>query len=246
MAPGQAADKSMTSTSASETVTPAVNGGTGRRQNHTTLTRGEPRDTSYRLKNELIGHDALGGVRPTAGARTGTVMSRRYGTLDRRRLCIVGYSRALILPRSLGVAELTTLAAEPLSIVLAREIDRFVASSPRMRGASLYRGRRASARYHRSSPIFVAQLTDDLMKDVRATLHDISTEGIGSYCDRRFSINAILGIKLFWSDPGVPRVPVCVRHQQATADGILIGAQFVISDAKVCRLLEGCPTAWYG
>lgn len=141
---------------------------------------------------------------------------------------------------------MTTSAAESLSMVLAREISRFVDASARMKEASLYRNRRASVRYHRSSPIFVAQLADNLMEDVRATLHDISTEGIGFYCDSWFPVDAILGVKLFWNDPGVPRVPVCVRHQQATADGILIGAQFVIGDAEVCRLLERCPTAWYG
>ena len=141
---------------------------------------------------------------------------------------------------------MTALAAEPLSMVLAREIDRFVAASASMKGASLYRNRRASVRYHRSSPIFVARLIDDLVEDVRATLHDISTNGIGFYCNCRFPIGAILGVKLFWTDSGAPRVPVCVRHQHTTADGILTGAQFITDDAKVCRLLECCPTAWYG
>jgi len=141
---------------------------------------------------------------------------------------------------------MTTFAAEPLSMVLAREIDRFVSASVRMKGASLYRNRRASVRYHRSCPIFVAQLADDLVEDVRATLHDVSSDGIGFYCDSRFSVDAILGVKLFWTDIGAPRVPVCVRHQRATSDGILIGAQFVTDDSKVCRLIERCPTAWYG
>lgn len=141
---------------------------------------------------------------------------------------------------------MTPSAAEPLSMVLAREIHRFVDTSARMKGASLYRNRRASVRYHRSCPIFVARLADSLVEDVRATLHDISTRGIGFYCDCRFPVDAILGIKLFWTDLDAPRVPVCVRHQNATADGILIGAQFITDDAKVCRLLECCPTAWYG
>ena len=141
---------------------------------------------------------------------------------------------------------MTASAAEPLSRVLVREIDRFVAASARMRRASLYRNRRASVRYHRSCPIFVARLAYDLAEDVRATLRDVSSDGIGFYCDLCFPVDAILGVKLFWTDPGAPRVPVCVRHQRETADGTLVGAQFITDDTKVCRLLACCPTAWYG
>jgi len=137
-------------------------------------------------------------------------------------------------------------AAEPLSMVLAREIDRFVAASARMTEASLYQNRRASVRYHRSCPIFVARLGDKLVEDTRAVLHDVSCDGIGFYCGCRFPIDAILGVKLFWTDPGAPRVPICVRHQRETADGFLTGARFITADAEVCRLLECCPTAWYG
>ncbi len=141
---------------------------------------------------------------------------------------------------------MTTSAAEPLSMVLAREIRHFVAASARMKGASLYRNRRASVRHHRSCPIFVAQLADDLAKDVSATLRDVSAEGIGFYSEYWFPIDVILGVKLCWTDPSALRVPVCVRQQHETPDGILVGAQFITDDAEVCRLLESCPSTWYG
>ena len=135
--------------------------------------------------------------------------------------------------------------AHPLSMVLKREVARFLTSAaPTSR--PLYRNRRAAARYHRALPIFVYRLDKGRAFDVGATLQDISDDGIGFHCDEEFPLGAILGIKLFWSEPNAPRIPVIVRHWHVTQEGILIGAHFALNDAVACTLLEAGSRTWYG
>jgi len=141
---------------------------------------------------------------------------------------------------------MSTLIADPLAKVFEREIARFVAASARQGGGRSYRNRRAAVRYHRSCPLFIARLDDGFIEDIPATLHDVSTGGIGFYCDYEFPVSAILGVKLFWSEPCAPRIPVNVRHHSHTSNGILTGGQFLIHDPLACRLIEKAPISWYG
>ena len=138
------------------------------------------------------------------------------------------------------------LAVHPLAKVFEREIQRFVAAAADHGGAQLYRNRRAAARIHRSWPLLITRLGRRGDMDISGTLHDVSSGGIGFYCDHGFPVGALLGIKLFWSDPNTPRVPALVCHNQVHQEGILVGARFVVHDAEACALIDTGADAWYG
>lgn len=138
-------------------------------------------------------------------------------------------------------------AGNPLSRVLEREITRVVTLTADPSQLELYRNRRAAARHHRCRPILVCRLDGDPGADTSAALHDISTDGIGFFCETGFCEGAILAIKLCWSDPHAPRVPALVRHQHITRQGVLVGAQFIINSSHACELIENkWARHWYG
>lgn len=138
------------------------------------------------------------------------------------------------------------LATDAISKVFEREITRFIESTARRWDCDRYQDRRTSTRYHRSRPMFVARLNKGQGVDVSATLRDVSMGGVGFFCDRAFPVGALLGIKLFWSDPNATRVPAIVRHSRITHQGFLIGAQFVIDNPQACRMIQNGLSSWYG
>ncbi len=138
------------------------------------------------------------------------------------------------------------IAPHPLAKVFEREIARFVAAASHSNCSSLYRNRRSAARYHRSWPLLITPIGQGDESDLSATLHDVSSGGIGFFCDSGFPVGTFLGIKLFWSDPDTPRIPAVVRHARITQEGVLIGARFVVNSQKLCMLIDDGHHAWYG
>ncbi|MCG8403973.1 MAG: PilZ domain-containing protein [Phycisphaerales bacterium] len=136
--------------------------------------------------------------------------------------------------------------ADPLSQVFLREIDRFIAKTIKPTSPGLYQDRRVSKRFHRSWPLFVTHLDEDPVVDISGTLDNISTKGIGFYCDSGFAVGTYLAVKLFWSDPHALRVPAVVRHNQMTQQGVLVGARFVLHDEDACELIQHKLVSWYG
>ena len=141
--------------------------------------------------------------------------------------------------------ELTQMKPSP-SQALAHEISRFLHTTARQSNSDLYYNRRASVRYHRSWAMFVARLDIKQPQDISVTLHDISREGVGFLCDQGFPVGTPIAVKLFWSDPTSPRVPAVVKHNKITLEGTLVGAQFILTDADLCKLAESSKPAWYG
>lgn len=141
---------------------------------------------------------------------------------------------------------MSAIATHPLAKVFEREIARFVAAASRSHCASLYRNRRSAARYHRSWPILITPIGQGAEDDRSATLHDVSSGGIGFFCDSGFPVGTYLGIKLFWSDSDTPRIPAVVQHVRITQEGVLIGAKFVVNSEKLCMLIDGGCEPWYG
>ncbi|MFH1419475.1 MAG: PilZ domain-containing protein [Planctomycetota bacterium] len=133
-----------------------------------------------------------------------------------------------------------------IRVALQREISRFLQLAARPAYSDLYHNRRGAIRYHRACPLFVARLDSHPAEDISVTLHDISNEGIGFYCDQPLPKGCIIGIKLFWAEPNAPRVPAVVRHQELTQQGFLVGAQFAASDAEACARVEAeTGKRWY-
>lgn len=129
---------------------------------------------------------------------------------------------------------------------LRKEIARFMNAAVKLGNTDLYQNRRSSVRYHRSWPMFVSRLDAPKVRDLSVTLHNISDDGIGFLCDEGLQVGAVIGVKLFWSDPEAPRVPAVVRHVQITQEGILVGAQFMVHDHELCRLVSRQHPRWYG
>ncbi len=136
--------------------------------------------------------------------------------------------------------------ARPIAGVFEREIQRFLRTTIRRDTLSLYRGRQATERLHRSYAILVARLDGGPIADFRATLYDVSSQGIGFLSSRPFPIGAVLGVKLDWANPNAYRVPAIVRHSTRTNRGLLIGAEFAHNSDEVCKLLEEPLGQWYG
>jgi hypothetical protein len=141
---------------------------------------------------------------------------------------------------------MSAIAPHPLAKVFEREIARFVAAASRGDCTDLYRNRRSSARYHRSWPLLVTPIGQGDASDLSATLHDVSSGGIGFFCDSGFPVGTFLGIKLFWSDPDTPRIPAVVRHTRITQEGVLLGTRFIVNSEKLCTLIDNGRHAWYG
>lgn len=139
-----------------------------------------------------------------------------------------------------------SLDVNPLSQVFEREINRFITRTAKPASPDLYQDRRASARFHRSWPLFVRQLDQKRHEDISCTLDNVSPRGIGFFCDSGFPVGTVLAVKLFWSDPNAPRVPAVVRHNQITQQGILVGAEFVIHDEAACAQIQEALSTWYG
>ncbi len=137
-----------------------------------------------------------------------------------------------------------TTANDSFARVFQREIERFVEATAR--SALLYQNRRRKARHHRECPLLIARLPGGPDSDVAATLHDISSEGIGFLCDAGYPVGTVIGIKLFWSDSDATRVPAVVRHCEIHAEGFLVGAEFAVDDDRACNLIAQSPLAWYG
>lgn len=137
-------------------------------------------------------------------------------------------------------------AANPLSKVFEREIERFVAATAGSH-QMLYRNRRNNPRQHRECPLLVVRLDIKTPQDIAGTLCDISDTGLGFLCDAGFRPGTLLGIKLFWSDVLSPRIPAIVRHCEIHTEGFLIGAEFAVGDPRACSAVEGqIESCWYG
>ncbi len=136
--------------------------------------------------------------------------------------------------------------AGPLAGVFDREIQRFLKNTICGESTGLYRRRQATERVHRSYAILVTRLDSGPLADVRATLYNVSSHGIGFLSDRAYPVGAILGIKLDWADPNAHRVPAIVRHTTRTNRGLLVGAEFAHQFEEICNLLDEPIGQWYG
>ena len=138
-------------------------------------------------------------------------------------------------------------SSHALADLMGREIERFV-NSTALRGKSdLYTNRRAAMRYHRSVPMLVARLDGSpaQRQDYSVTMSDVSSGGIGFFCDTGFPVGSILGVRLFKSESGPVRVPVVVCHNLVSSRGVLVGARFAADDPEACELVEQWRPAWY-
>jgi hypothetical protein len=129
--------------------------------------------------------------------------------------------------------------------MLEREIRRFLEAA-RPGKPVLYRERRRAVRFHRSVPIFVANVDAHTAEDHRATLDDVSAAGIGFLSEEIFPVGSLLAVKLFWADPHAARVPAIVRHTEIRPHGCFIGAEFVPDNAEACQRVESAVASWYG
>lgn len=129
--------------------------------------------------------------------------------------------------------------------VFEREIRRFLEST-RPGKPVLYRERRQAVRFHRSVPIFVANLDTHTVEDHRVTLDNVSATGIGFLAETAFPVGSLLAVKLFWADPHTARVPAIVRHTEIRAQGFFVGAEFVLDNPELCDRVASAVESWYG
>lgn len=94
--------------------------------------------------------------------------------------------------------------------------------------------------------MFVTRLDQKGSPDASVTLYNVSSGGVAFLSDTTFPPGALLGIKLFWSDPDAARVPAIVRHTYPRSKGILVGAEFVLDDPRVFELIYQRNGRWYG
>ncbi len=133
-----------------------------------------------------------------------------------------------------------------IRVALQREISRFLQVALKPGASDMCHNRRSAVRYHRACPLFVARLDCRQAEDFSVTLHDVSNDGIGFYCDQPLPKGCLIGIKLFWAEANAPRVPAIVCHQELTQQGFLVGAQFAASDTEACAVIESeTGKRWY-
>ncbi len=141
---------------------------------------------------------------------------------------------------------MASLAQGCMSDVLVREIGRFMKAAAKRGESDLYNNRRGATRFHRSWPLFVTRLGGSENEDISVTLDNISSGGLAFHCDEPFGVGALIGVKLFWSDPHSLWIPAQVRHQQITQQGFLVGASFEVHDPTLHRLVEErIGSTWY-
>lgn len=139
----------------------------------------------------------------------------------------------------------TTAHATHATYVFEREIRRFLEST-RPGKPVLYRERRLAVRFHRSVPIFVANLDLHNVEDHRVTLDNVSATGIGFLAETAYPIGSLLAVKLFWADPHAARVPAVVRHTEIRAQEFFVGAEFVLDNPELCDRVASAVESWYG
>ncbi len=135
--------------------------------------------------------------------------------------------------------------ATNVTYVFEREIRRFLEST-RPGKPILYRERRQAVRFHRSVPIFVANLDTHTVEDHRVTLDNVSATGIGFLAETAYPVGSLLAVKLFWADPHAARVPAIVRHTEIRAQGFFVGAEFVLDNPELCERVASAVESWYG
>lgn len=134
-----------------------------------------------------------------------------------------------------------------LADVMSREVAQFVATAAQRGKSDLYTNRRAALRFHRAVPLLVARLDGKLSerRDYSVTMADVSSDGIGFYCDTGFPVGSILGVRLFRNESGAVRVPVVVCHNLVSSRGVLVGCRFAADEPEACELVEQWQPAWY-
>jgi len=143
-----------------------------------------------------------------------------------------------------GTPEIKSRATN-VTYVFEREIRRFLEST-RPGKPILYRERRQAVRFHRSVPIFVANLDTHTVEDHRVTLDNVSATGIGFLAETAYPVGSLLAVKLFWADPHAARVPAIVRHTEIRAQGFFVGAEFVLDNPELCERVASAVESWYG
>jgi hypothetical protein len=134
----------------------------------------------------------------------------------------------------------------PATLVMRREVDRFIRFASQRSCLDASNGRRKRPRHHRSWPLLVSMRQLPGMGDISVALHDASEGGIGFLSHVRVRGGTRLYVKLFWYERGGYRVPVTVRHATPTPDGWLIGCSFDVDDAAACERALSMTQPWYG
>lgn len=123
----------------------------------------------------------------------------------------------------------------PCLELFENEIKRFHEYSQLRSTIDEYTFRRSYKRHHRSWPLLIASVADNCLQEYSAALHDASPEGIGFICEQHFPVDSLIYIKLFWHDATALPVPAIVRHVSPAPAGLLVGAEYALSDYSACE-----------
>jgi hypothetical protein len=121
------------------------------------------------------------------------------------------------------------------TVVVRREVSRFLEAARKRSEHDEHHRRRARRRHHRSWPLSISVNGKPFDTDVSAALHDASELGIGFLSPVSMLAGSTVYLKLFCYDDFCPRVPALVKHVTRTKHGFLIGCEYDLSNEHTCN-----------